>query len=475
MTEQDLRQQRLQALREELSELQATVEVAHPVQETPSPDVVEADPPLVATRTPAEAGSAPAEEANQQPGRRTLKARLRQIAGLSVVGILCLSLASWRLGAVWAFPNLARPVAQLTDLGAEVKAGPAPAAAMVVALVTPESVQAAPEQPTAAPERTATNAPASNAPASTPKPAATANAVRPSATQASAASTPPAQAQTPRKGGTRAIATQGTGGPRTTAMPDETEADHVTHRPVPATAQLDRTADSPTPAMSPLPQAATPAVTPAQPPATAPAAPVTSAPASTDAVAAGAASPASSVEATAVPVAPGSIANPSALSSAGDTALSPRLAGIAGRYQLDPAQRFLVVDQDAQQMIVWDPGQPVKTIPVSTGGADGYITPAWSGRVGRYVGTIYGFGSYADDSWYLFESLGSILIHGAPYQMRAKSKVYEGVDALGITPASHGCIRLSPDDARWLTQWNPAQVAIVILPMSASARNRQVD
>jgi lipoprotein-anchoring transpeptidase ErfK/SrfK len=31
-----------------------------------------------------------------------------------------------------------------------------------------------------------------------------------------------------------------------------------------------------------------------------------------------------------------------------------------------------------------------------------------------------------------------------------------------VTPVSHGCIRISPDDAEWLKSWNPVGVPIQI-------------
>jgi lipoprotein-anchoring transpeptidase ErfK/SrfK len=43
-------------------------------------------------------------------------------------------------------------------------------------------------------------------------------------------------------------------------------------------------------------------------------------------------------------------------------------------------------------------------------------------------------------------------------------KVYEDIEALGAFPASKGCIRLTPEDAAWFTEWNPKGVPIVILP-----------
>jgi hypothetical protein len=44
------------------------------------------------------------------------------------------------------------------------------------------------------------------------------------------------------------------------------------------------------------------------------------------------------------------------------------------------------------------------------------------------------------------------------------AKEYQGLDELGLFPASRGCIRLDPQDASWFTTWGPSGVSIVILP-----------
>lgn len=143
------------------------------------------------------------------------------------------------------------------------------------------------------------------------------------------------------------------------------------------------------------------------------------------------------------------------------------LAKIVGQYGMDPARRFIVVDQDRQKMTIWDPGAPlpVRELPVSTADeAQGYRTPAWYGLVGRYWGTFFAYGTYADEGWYLYDDYdGSVLIHSAPYTWVDGKKIYEDLDALGKYPASHGCIRLIPEDAAWLTAWRPQGVPLVIL------------
>lgn len=130
--------------------------------------------------------------------------------------------------------------------------------------------------------------------------------------------------------------------------------------------------------------------------------------------------------------------------------------------------KALVVDQDAQVLRVYEDGVEVQMLPASTGEPPFY-TPAFSGRVRYYVGSFYSFGTWADHAWYLFMGSAEIMIHGAPYTLSENGeKAYQGLEHLGVRPASHGCIRLHPDDAEWLTAWNPHGVPIVITPLDLS-------
>jgi lipoprotein-anchoring transpeptidase ErfK/SrfK len=145
--------------------------------------------------------------------------------------------------------------------------------------------------------------------------------------------------------------------------------------------------------------------------------------------------------------------------------LTPHIARVVERYGMDMSRRFIVVDLASQTMTVWDPGRPTRIMPVSTGDETrGYRTLSWYGLVGDYWGTFQAAGVYADEGWYLFEDAGHILIHSTPYTLVDDKKVYEDMDALGVSPASKGCIRLTPEDAEWFTEWNPKGVPIVILP-----------
>lgn len=125
--------------------------------------------------------------------------------------------------------------------------------------------------------------------------------------------------------------------------------------------------------------------------------------------------------------------------------------------------KALVVDQTAQVVRVYEDGVEVRTLPASTGLRKSY-TPPFVGNVGRYVKTMYGFGSLADHAWYLTQATGNIYIHGAPYKEVEGQKVYEGLEFLGVKPSSHGCVRIHPDDAEWLYQWGPAGVPIRVSP-----------
>ena len=129
-------------------------------------------------------------------------------------------------------------------------------------------------------------------------------------------------------------------------------------------------------------------------------------------------------------------------------------------------ERFIFVDQDTQSVHVYEDGVEIRRMPCSTGLPGPQMnTPAWEGVVGEYWGTFFAYDVYADEAWYLFKSLGSILIHSSPYTIENGVKVYQDTEILGVRPASHGCIRLSPEDALWFTEWEPEGVPIVITPL----------
>ncbi len=129
------------------------------------------------------------------------------------------------------------------------------------------------------------------------------------------------------------------------------------------------------------------------------------------------------------------------------------------------AQRFIFVDQSRQMMHLFENGVSIRTIPVSTGAPTTHTTTiSWRGKVGKYLGSgIVGDNFRADEIWFLFPDLyGTVLIHSVPYTKNGEIKVYDQLDALGNRAASHGCVRISPEDAQWLKKWNPVGVPMEI-------------
>ena len=143
---------------------------------------------------------------------------------------------------------------------------------------------------------------------------------------------------------------------------------------------------------------------------------------------------------------------------------SAPVTGAVGPAALS-SERYLKVDQGAQRMYVYEGGILVRELPVSTGRPTSVtLTRAWTGTVGREIGSggVDG-GMYADFKWFLFQDLyGSVLIHSVPYTWQGSAKIYDQIDALGVRPASRGCVRISPEDAQWLQSWNPVGVPIDI-------------
>ena len=162
------------------------------------------------------------------------------------------------------------------------------------------------------------------------------------------------------------------------------------------------------------------------------------------------ASPTNTPSATATPTqTPSPSATPKATATQQPTAtLSPPVgAPVGGTPTIPRAGRFLLVDQDEQVMHAYEDGTKIRVIPVSTGlPVENAFTPAWNGDVGRYWGggPFLNTNLYSDYMWYLFPGArGSILIHSLPYSWDGDVKIYEQPEALGVEPASHGCIRIS--------------------------------
>ncbi len=167
-----------------------------------------------------------------------------------------------------------------------------------------------------------------------------------------------------------------------------------------------------------------------------------------------------------VTAAPVSDETPAVAAAQPEPTPDPFLVEVAQTHGIDPTGAYVVVNQNAQRMTVVEQGRVLRSVPISTGDPDrGWYTPAWSGRIGEFWGTFTANGVSADEAWYLFSAGGSILIHSSPYTLAPDgSKLYQGLDELGVFPASRGCIRIAPEDAAWFSAWGPYNTPIVVLP-----------
>lgn len=95
-----------------------------------------------------------------------------------------------------------------------------------------------------------------------------------------------------------------------------------------------------------------------------------------------------------------------------------------------------LVDRDAQQMRVYVDGALVRVWPVSTA-RSGYVTPAGQYRV-LWTTPYWWSHKYGGAMPHAMFFRGGYAIHGTQY-----------LKSLG-RPASHGCVRLHPDNARTL-------------------------
>ncbi len=140
-----------------------------------------------------------------------------------------------------------------------------------------------------------------------------------------------------------------------------------------------------------------------------------------------------------------------------------------------PQGKFILIDQDRQTMFIFEDGTEVDRYLISSGvpGSRLTNTPQWTGHISHYVGTFFAYGGYADNAWYLFKDyVGDILIHGAPYTYVGGKKVYQDLDKLGKTPASHGCIRMSPEAIEQLGLWGPQGALVHITPWTGNGPAR---
>ncbi|CDM67324.1 Hypothetical protein CM240_0150 [Clostridium bornimense] len=118
----------------------------------------------------------------------------------------------------------------------------------------------------------------------------------------------------------------------------------------------------------------------------------------------------------------------------------------------------IVVSIDQQRVYVYEDSKLIKSMLCATG-VEGSDTP-----VGRYkiIARAKSFFSqqYQQGGYYYLQFMGDFLFHSVPFGPDGKI-IPEEENKLGFK-ASHGCVRLSLDDSKWLYDTVPNQTDVVI-------------
>ena len=94
---------------------------------------------------------------------------------------------------------------------------------------------------------------------------------------------------------------------------------------------------------------------------------------------------------------------------------------------------------------------------------DGYATPSGTYQAGGRI-TLdewYYFKDYNCYAKYAYRIVGGILFHSVLYNANKQGPTNSSVRALG-KKASHGCVRLAVDDAKWIYDNCPEGTTVVI-------------
>lgn len=125
------------------------------------------------------------------------------------------------------------------------------------------------------------------------------------------------------------------------------------------------------------------------------------------------------------------------------------------------------VSLDKQRVYIWawtgsDYSKEYKSFKCSTG-VDSSPTPTGVYQSGGKVtsGMWYYFSDYNCYAKYAYRIVGGILFHSVLYNSDKSGPTNSSVHALG-RKASHGCIRLAVDDAKWIFQNCPEGTTVVI-------------
>lgn len=131
----------------------------------------------------------------------------------------------------------------------------------------------------------------------------------------------------------------------------------------------------------------------------------------------------------------------------------PDPPGGSDKYWID-------VDVTAQVVKVFEGEEVIKTMTASTG-VEGHETPLGTFQI-QNRGDWFFTEKYSQGAkyWVSFKDWGVYLFHSLAMD-RDKNIIPEEAEKLG-QPASHGCIRLQVEDAKWIYETIPARSKVVI-------------
>jgi len=133
----------------------------------------------------------------------------------------------------------------------------------------------------------------------------------------------------------------------------------------------------------------------------------------------------------------------------------PRVAG-----EEDDPDWTVLVEIDRQRVYIWEDRELVRTMVCSTGTRD-KPTPTGEFRIENRGEWFYSRKYQQGGKWWVsFLNRGEYLFHSLPMDAQG-NLLEEEAEKLG-QPASHGCVRLSVDDAHWFYDHIPADTPVVI-------------
>jgi len=119
---------------------------------------------------------------------------------------------------------------------------------------------------------------------------------------------------------------------------------------------------------------------------------------------------------------------------------------------------YVKLDRVPHEVFVYRGAEPVRRMTAS-GGKPGFETPQGTFRI-QNRGYHFYSQKYGEGAYYWMRIFGNYLFHSVPVDVHGRV-IQEEAEKLGC-PASHGCVRLSFEDAKWLYGNVPDGALVVI-------------